>query len=398
MSTLEDQLESDPWGHAVATHPVPITDLQHELRPNELVIEYVLADPTSYGLAITSKSITPYSLAARTAIRPQIRRYLGLLSKQQSDIRTARRLFQQLVEPIAEFHAYDRVIFIPDGDLHLLPFAALHDGSQYVIGRHTTSVVSAATVLYMLRTPSRTVACNKPFVGFAPWAQENQSTGPRALATILQVFRGADGPKKSDFQPLPETRYEVITGRDQIDKLEGAQPRADQTKIGPDATEAEFKRLPLSTYQVLHLAVHGYADIEHPDRSALVFQHDPKDRSDDGLLQIREIRRLRLNSDLVVLSACKTALGPAGEGGIVNIANAFLQAGARTVVSSFWPVSDHVTSEMMKVFYSHLANREPKAEALRNAAPTTMRAGVPPYYWASFEISGDPAGTLIAKN
>jgi len=107
---------------------------------------------------------------------------------------------------------------------------------------------------------------------------------------------------------------------------------------------------------------------------------------------------LHLNSALVILSACKTGIGPAGEAGIANISNAFLQAGARTVVASFWPVADHATSEIMGRFYTQLASNESKADALRKAAFSMLQSGLPPYYWASFQISGDPDGRIAAKN
>ena len=396
IGTVEDQIDADSWSHAVATHPVPLADLQRKLRPNEVVIEYVLADPNSFALTITSTSTKPYRLKARSEIDGEVRRYVSLLSRQQGDTRLGLALYQNLLGPITELKNHDSAIIIPDGDLHLLPFAALHDGSHYVVETHTTSVVSAATVLHMLRARSLTVECRKPFLGFAPWAEESApSTG--VLANLLGPLRGSDGPKKSDFVVLPESKREVIIGRNEIDKLQGAVPSDDQIKIGSKATEAEFKRLPLNDYQVLHLAVHGYADIEHPDRSALVFAHDPKEQSDDGLLQIREIRHLRLNSALVILSACKTGLGPAGEAGIANISSAFLQAGAHTVVASFWPVADHATSEIMEHFYAQLASNQSKADAMRKAALSMLQSGLPPYYWASFQISGDPDGTLAAK-
>ncbi len=361
ITTVEDQLDSDPWSHAVATRPVAVVDFQRELRPNEVVIEYVLADPASFALAITAKSITPYPLKSRSEIDSEMKRYVSLLSKQQANVRLGRSLFQQLLGPITEFKTHNAAIIIPDGDIHLLPFAALYDGSHYVVETHTTSVVSAATVLHMLRARSWDTQCGKPFLGFAPWAEETETPSTGVFASLLGPLRGGEGPKKSDFIPLPESKREVVTGRNEIDKLEGAMPTDDQIKIGAKATEAEFKRLPLDEYQVLHLAVHGYADIEHPDRSALIFAHDPKEQSDDGLLQIREIRRLHLNSALVILSACKTGVGPAGEAGIANISNAFLQAGAHTVVASFWPVADHATSEIMDRFYTQLASNESKA-------------------------------------
>jgi CHAT domain-containing protein len=398
IAAVEDQLDFDPWSHSVATRPVPLVTLQNEIRPGELVIEYVLADPRSYALAITRESMTPYALPARNAIQMLVRRYISVLAHQKSDKALAKKVFDQLLQPVSEFANHSSVIIVPNGDLHLLPFTALYDGTQYVVATHATSVVSAGTVLHMLRSRDTAVAeARKPFIGFAPWADERQLKASE-IFTVFRAWRGVTGPKRSELVPLPESKHEIITARDEVDKLEGALPTQDQIKIGPEATEVAFKRLPLATYQVLHLAVHGYADIEHPDRSALVFAHDPREQSDDGLLQIREIRSLRLNSSLVILSACKTALGPADEGGVANIANAFLQAGARTVVSSFWPVSDHASSQFMELFYAHLANRETKSEALRKAAIASLRSGLPPYYWASFEISGDPDESLISKN
>jgi len=397
ISGVEDQLDSDPWSHSVASRPVALQTLQSDLHPGELLIEYVLADPKSYALAITRESVKPYTLPSREEIQLQTRRYISQLQHQGTDLGVAHKLFQQLLGPIAEFESHPSLIIVPSGDLYLLPFSALHDGKQYVVATHATSIVSAGTVLHMLRRRAAAEAeYRRPFIGFAPWAVESQpKTSP--VLSVLSAWRGASGPKKSDFIPLPESKHEVLTGRDEIDKLERTAPSDDQVKIGPDATEAEFKQLPLADYQVLHLAVHGYADIEHPDRSALVFKHSPHE-TDDGLLQIREIRALHLNSGLVVLSACKTALGPTAEGGVANIANAFLQAGARTVVSSFWPTSDHASRQFMDLFYANLAQKETKAEALRHAAVASMSAGLPPYYWAAFEISGDPDEPLMTKD
>jgi CHAT domain-containing protein len=313
------------------------------------------------------------------------------------DLPLARDLYRKLLAPLEEVRTHPSVIFVMDGKLNLLPPAALHDGTQYLITSHTTSVVSAATVLHMLRVRPGAVQA-QPFMGFAPWVQEQKSQKADLLFGLLSSWRGADGPKRSEFVPLPESKHEIIVGRDEIDKLDGVIPREDQIRLAANATESHFKKLPLAEYRVLHLAMHGYVDLEHPDRSALVFAHDPRDPSDDGLLQLREIRRLHLNSSLVILSACKTGLGPASEGGITNLSNAFLQAGAHTVVSSFWEVSDHATSQLMDLFYAHLAQKESKAEALRHAALALFQSGLPPYFWASFEISGDPDGTLAVRN
>jgi hypothetical protein len=96
----------------------------------------------------------------------------------------------------------------------------------------------------------------------------------------------------------------------------------------------------------------SYVDPEFPDRSALVFapQQQP---TDDSLLQVREIRNLRLNANLVTLSACNTGVGPVGEEGVANIVNAFIEAGSQSVVSTLWELEDHATTHLMTVFYEH---------------------------------------------
>src|SRR6185312_12042069 len=143
-------------------------------------------------------------------------------------------------------------------------------------------------------------------------------------------------------------------------------PRPSTILLGNHATETEFKRLPLNRFKVIHLALHGYANSKFPDRSALVFAPE-NPPVDDGLLQVREIRRLPLNASLVTLSACDTGIGPVGEEGVANIVNAFIEAGAQSVVSTLWRLEDHATSQLMISFYGHLAQGDNKAEALRKA-------------------------------
>ncbi|HEY7352695.1 MAG TPA: CHAT domain-containing tetratricopeptide repeat protein [Terriglobales bacterium] len=395
IGAVEDQIDSDPWSHAVATQPASLEDVQNDLLPQEVLIEYVLAEPVSYALAITRTSATPYALSGRSDIEPTVQRYTELISKGNTDTQLAHRLFEKLLRPIRELHNHTSAVFVPDRCLHLLPMTTLYDGRRYVLATHITSIVPAASVFHILRTRARLAATREPFVGVAPWTERKDNH--KLLAAILNPLRGG-GPRSTDFVPLPQSEHEVEMGRKEIDGLLGARPNPAQLLIGPNATEENFKRLPLADYRVFHLALHGYADIEHPDRSALVFAPDSHDSREDGLLQIREIRRLHLNAALVVLSACNTGLGPAGEAGISNLSTGFLQAGAQTVVSSLWAVADRATSEFMDQFYLHLASNESKAEALRNAELHMLTSGLPPYYWASFEIMGDPDGTVAKGN
>jgi len=163
--------------------------------------------------------------------------------------------------------------------------------------------------------------------------------------------------------------------------------------LGADATETRFKALSTNSTDVIHLALHGYADLEYPDRSALIFAPQPSG-PDDGLLQVREIRTLHLKAKLVTLSACDTGVGPVGEAGVANLVNAFIEAGADSVVSTLWELEDQSTKRLMTLFYSKLALHERKVDALRSAQLDLLNEGLPPYFWAGVQIVGDPSGTL----
>lgn len=165
--------------------------------------------------------------------------------------------------------------------------------------------------------------------------------------------------------------------------------------------------------RILHLAAHGYTD-EHLPSSSFVALTIPEDTSsadanpkrDNGLLQVWEIfEKVRLDADLVVLSACDTGLGEEQGGeGLIGLTRAFQYAGARTVMASLWSVQDQATSELMIRFYKHLRAGKSKDEALRQAQIELIRGPIEvvnekgektlfdasaPYYWAGFQVYGD---------
>ncbi len=371
--------DSSPAGQTVA-HPVPLNTLQRSLRPTELVIEYVLDTPHSYAMAITRHSAHVYELPSQPMIEEQVSEYRRLLRNRQTNTVLAQSLFHELLFPIPEYRNNFSIIVVPDGDLHLLPFSALMDQGRYTIRTHAFSTAPSATVFYILRIRNHaTISRQRSYLGVAAWAQPAEQ--PRS--PILRVMEGLE---RAQLQPLPESGTEVET----IARL---LPAPITLLLGANATETNFKSLPLAEYRVVHLALHGYADPEYPDRSALVFA--PQDKpTDDGLLQVREIRRLPLNARLVTLSACDTGIGPVGEEGVANLANAFIEAGADTVVSTLWELEDQPTTQLMIEFYTRLAQRRSIGQALRGAQLQFLQAGLAPYYWASFEIVGNPDGTI----
>lgn len=365
--------------------PVPLSRLQSDLLPSELFVEYVLADPHSYALAVTRTTVHRYTLPAKSELEQEATQYRTELTQKKTDLPLAQRLFDCLLGGIPEFKEKQALILVPDGKLHLLPFSALASSGRYILASHQVAVAPSGTVLDMLRhRADEVVRDDRPYVGVAAWTSKSP---PNTLfATIL---RSVSGPERRELVPLPESRYEVVT-------IAGDLPKPSTILLGSRATETNFKRLPLSQYSVIHLALHGYVDPEFPDRSALVFAPE-QPAIDDGLLQVREIRNLRLNASLVTLSACDTGVGPVGEEGVANIDNAFIEAGAQSVVSTLWQLEDHATTQLMIDFYEHLGRNEGKAEALRQAQLDMLNSGAPPYFWAGFELDGEPSGSLFRK-
>jgi CHAT domain-containing protein len=160
---------------------------------------------------------------------------------------------------------------------------------------------------------------------------------------------------------------------------------------GNQASEKNLKHMDLESYQRLHFASHGLIDEEKPQFSALVLSPDPNDE-EDGFLTMREVFELKLNADLVVLSACKTGLGKTIRGeGVSGLSRAFLSSGARNVLVSLWNVYDSSTASFMKSFYRNMQqDGTDKLKALKDARMRMIQSGKysHPYYWAPFILIG----------
>jgi CHAT domain-containing protein len=168
------------------------------------------------------------------------------------------------------------------------------------------------------------------------------------------VSRGLFDLTGVQLDDLPASRREVV------DAGQAVRLPDPVLLLGPNATETAFKHEPLNNFKVIHLAVHAFAAPESPERAALLLARDPKS-DDDGLLQAREIAALPLNADLVTLSACDTGTGKIqGEEGSLSLVQAFLFAGARSVLASLWSVDDAATAALMRSFYSELERERTK--------------------------------------
>lgn len=376
--------------------PVPLDSLQRSLVKNELLLEYILSEPNSYCLAVTPSEAHLVSLgASRGRIELLVQEYLAQVRRKESPDELARQLYAVLLGPIKSLRSRSRVVVIPDGILHLVPFDALRNqDGKYLLESAVITYVPSASVLQLLRSRRR-VSPTLPFLGVGDVEYDSGSS----LASLNRTEpvkksrdRGFYDLAGVHFEPLPGTRDEIL----HASEIFG--PRS-VLLTGREATEAAFKRQPLARFRVLHMAVHGFADSKYPERAALLLARDSNSQ-EDGLLQAREIAELELNADLVTLSACDTGVGRLqGEEGIASLQRAFLVAGAKTTVATLWNADDTFTAVLIKQFYKNLAVGMDKGSALREAKLDLMKkfgGKVSPFYWAGFVLDGDSTSTLFS--
>jgi len=371
--------------------PAPLRAIRAVLRPDETVLEYVLSEPHSYCVWITRKGVGVQALpAGKHEIEELTGKYLDATRAKTDDIELARQLYSVLVAPVSQQSTSERLVLVPDGILHLLPFDILRDSTgALLLETKTISYVPASTVLSVLRSAKELRAARRAFLGVGDVPYRNQGGVSAKLdkprSTKQRLLRGFSDVFGTPLYDLPQTREEVV----EVSRIVG---NDGVMLLGSNATETTFKAQPLADFKIVHLAVHGFADTQFPERSGLVLGVDPTSH-DDGLLQVREILRLRFNADLVTLSACDTGVGKLqGQEGVTNLVEAFLVSGAKAVVASMWSADDTYTRALMERFYTHIAEGQDKATALRHAKLDLLAKygkHVPPYYWGAFVLVGD---------
>jgi CHAT domain-containing protein len=247
--------------------------------------------------------------------------------------------------------------------------------SQYLI-----TYAPSATVLTKIEKrkeedepPARLIAFGNPDFN------AEEVTGESASRGIMQTFYKERG---IHFDSLPFTLQEV-------ENLKAIYKDA-TIYTGDDAREARAKN-ECPEYRFVHFATHGILDELEPMYSGVVLTLAGK-QDEDGFLQAYEVYNLRLNTDLVVLSACQTGLGKIFKGeGVVGLSRAFMYAGTRSIAVSLWPVVDQSTALLMENFYEHLHDGKDKDEALRQAQLHLLNETefALPAFWAPFVLIGD---------
>ncbi len=371
------------------------------LEAGTALVEYVLGDKQSFAWVVFQGKVSSVALPPGKELTAAVTAYRAASSSKVSSQSAAQtiaklkaqswQLYQKLFQPLEPHLASARkLIIVSDGALAYLPFETLASepkrgaASQYLIERFAISYAPSASALAALRAfKLNNKAEAKGIVAFGDPVYGKDET---ATANGDATERGYD------FRQLPYTRAEV----NEIAAL--FPPSERRVFLGAAAREQNVKAEPLGQYRYVHFAAHALIDEEHPARSGIMLSAPTAinaDSKEDGALQMSEVMRLKLNADLVTLSACRTGLGQLLKGeGMIGLTRAFLYAGADSVVVSLWNVNDIATATLMKAFYKKLKQGLPKDDALRQAKLEMIRgrqqAWRHPYYWAAFVIVGDP--------
>lgn len=422
--------------HAELTEPAPLSvgEIQNLLSPETVLLEYSLGAERSYVWAVTPGSVAAYRLpkeaeienAAREVYRLLIARNRTLpgeepaarrqrLEQARIDFRqAAQKLSEIILRPVAGQLGKKRIVVAAEGALQYVPFAALpapnkKDYQPLMLAGEIVSVPSAAT-LAALRKKSPPAKADAGLIAVIadPVFSRND---PRVAASLAGLEKGtrpgepaaADGPSAGLVSELKRSaeNLDIREFRRLRFSRREAEEIASLAPAGKGLTAVDFSAAKdlvtgdnLSRYRIVHFATHGLLNSQNPELSGIVLSLvDERGRPTNGFLRLNEIYNLRLGADLVVLSACQTALGKQIRGeGLVGLTRGFMYAGAETVVASLWQVEDRATAELMKRFYrAMLRDGLTPAAAMRQAQIEMWRAGrwSDPYYWAAFTVQGD---------
>lgn len=444
---VEAQIRTKSPRYAALTQPQPLSlkEIQQQvLDEDTLLLEYALGEERSYVWAVTPTSITSRELPKRAVVEAEARRVYAALTARSKTLRfekpekrrarmaeadaeylvAAAGLSEMVLAPVIQQLRRKRLLIVSEGALQYVPFGALPVPSLQVKGiRQRTSETSkhmfrpliadheivslpSASIVAELRKDSnrrqtglKTVAvlADPVFQDDDPRVrheevkatrsddQSGKSTGGRGLRSELE--RSAREVGDFTFARLPHTRQEAKDILTLIPKGTGRE------SLDFEASRVTASSPDLSQYRIIHFATHALLNSQHPELSGVVLSLvDPEGRPQDGFLRLYEIYNLKLGADLVVLSACRTALGKEIKGeGLVGLTRGFMYAGAARVIASLWSVEDRTTAGLMKSFYSAmLLKGQRPAAALRTAQLRMWREKrLPPYFWAAFVLQGE---------
>jgi CHAT domain-containing protein len=434
LEARKERLEADLSAHSGAfraqAQPVTLEAVQAALPDEAALIEFAVFrpfdpkvdgneayGPAHYAAYIVRKQGVPQGedLGPAAAIDASIEALRqALRDPRDPNVKAkARTVDQQLMQPVRKAMGdATRVLISPDGNVHLVPFEALVDEQgRFLIERYVIGYLTSGRDLLRMQVPrvsrSEPVIVADPLFGEpggnpTPQKTTTQATGQTAARTARQTAasrraqrRGViagDDLNNMYFAPLSGTAGEAQA-------IKALFPKS-TLLLGSEASKARLAHVDAPA--MLHIASHGFfldeaaGRIENPllrSGLALAGANRSHDLRDDGILTALEASSLNLwGTKLVTLSACDTGVGEVRNGeGVYGLRRAFVLAGAETLVTSLWPISDYIAREMMTTYYTGLRAGLGRGEALRQAklAMLARKGRQHPFYWASFVQSGE---------
>jgi CHAT domain-containing protein len=440
---LKAQIRAASPRFAALTRPIPLTAAQIQqqlLDDRTILLEYALGESRSYLWAVTPTSLVSYQLPRRDVIEAAARRVFELMtarntripdeSSEQKKSRVAQAdadypsaattLSRMLLGPVVTRLGTKRLLIVPQGELHLIPFGALPIPSDndplkgikpLVLDHEITSMPSASTLAVLRReTSGRALSPQKIVVIADPvFSKADERVRPVAVRSgsrVTERLIGSDAPagKNKGGEIIDAPAVDGLTER--LPRLFATRWEAEQIMAevaageGLQAVDFDANRElmfsgKLAQYQILHFATHAVIDDSHPELSGIALSLvDEMGQARNGFLRAHEIYNLKLRAELVVLSGCRTGTGKSVKGeGLIGLTRGFMHAGTPRVLVSLWSMSDRGAAELMVRFYRKMLGpgRAPPLEALRSAQIEMMKdkRWQPPYFWAAFVLQGD---------
>jgi CHAT domain-containing protein len=432
---------------AALLHPQRISssEIQAQLDANTLLLEYSLGEVRSYVWVIAGDFIKAFELPARKEIDSRANKltlavternrvvtnetaaqYQSRRDRADADYRqAAAELSQMIVAPCASLLGNKGLVIVADGALQMVSFGALPtpgstappDASTNNPRKETLLIANghllsddheivyepSASVLAVQRADvaNRKPAPHAVAILADPVYDKNDTRARSSLAAssggspskesprpLLELTRALDDVGIPRFPRLRESGKEA-------ESIRNAAPKGESLVARDFAASRAMATSPdLSQYRVVHFAAHSIVDYNRPELSGIVLSMvDEKGQPEDGYLQLRDIYKLNLPADLVVLSACQTGIGKEIKGeGLIALTRGFMYAGAARVIATLWKVDDAATAELMAEFYKQMYRdgRTPAA-ALRGAQKKLSQqpGRRSPYYWAGFVLQGE---------
>ena len=453
---VEAQIRTRSPRYAALTQPQPLTlaEIQKQiLDPETLLLEYSLGEDRSFLWAVTSNSFHTYELPARSKLEAAARLAYTQMSASQASGEAmqgaALALSRTLLGPVASELGKKRLVVVAEGALQYVPFAALPApanasaansipanspaGVPLVADHEIVSLPSASTVALLRReTEGRTPALKLAvvladpvfsrddprvaqagragaFVNRNPKASPARASGGASDSASSSASSSGSDSASNNADDLERAELSERSAKESglpgFDRLRASRREAEtivelagknnaDEELDFDSSRETATSENLGQYRIIHIATHGLLNSRNPELSGLVFSLvDRRGKPQNGFLEAQDIYNLKLGADLVVLSACQTALGKEIRGeGLVGLTRAFMYAGVPRVVASLWKVPDQATTELMQKFYRGILQQGLQPAAALRAAQFAIwkepRRSAP-YYWAGFTLQGE---------